>query len=60
MDEDLIFVYIFVVRGDRVDERFLVNVLRIDVFVFIILVFIKIKSGLDRWNKSVGFFSIFK
>lgn len=60
MDDDLIFVYIFVVRGDRVDERFLVNVLRIDVFVFIILVFIKINSGLDRWNKSVGFFSIFK
>lgn len=54
MDEDLIFVYVFVVRGDRVDERFLVNVLRIDVFVFVILVFIKIKSGLDRWNKSVG------
>lgn len=54
MDEDLIFVYVFVVRGDRVDERFLVNVLRIDVFVFVILVFIKINSGLDRWNKSVG------
>lgn len=54
MDEDLIFVYVFVVRGDRVDERFLVNVLRIDVFVFVILVFIKINNGLDRWNKSVG------
>lgn len=50
----MIFVYVFVVWGDRVDERFLVNVLRIDVFVFVILVFIKINNGLDRWNKSVG------